>query len=178
MDNEKRMTTWCRTWNEDPSLAHDLMSDDCVQWSDRVADLDSVVGPDDQERFVTAYRARHVNIFSPRVLVDAGDRFAYLWDVEKADGRTLTGIDVSILTDDRIQEDWTFVAQGAASRQIRNPARPTGPTWPRSRTCAATGSSSPTAGSNWPQTSRQTTFASSLAPHQLTTPTAPPSWPA
>ncbi|MFB7407376.1 hypothetical protein ACFCZ2_09390 [Streptomyces sp. NPDC056202] len=111
MDNEKRMTTWCRMWNEDPSLAHGLMSDDCVQWSDRVADLDSVVGPDDQERFVTAYRARHVNIFSPRVLVDAGNRFAYLWDVEKADGRTLTGIDVNIVKDDRIQENWTFVAQ-------------------------------------------------------------------
>ncbi|MEV7374533.1 hypothetical protein AB0O51_27090 [Streptomyces sp. NPDC090301] len=111
MDNEKRMTTWCRMWNEDPSLAYDLMSDDCVQWSDHVADLDAVVGPNDQERFVTAYRARHVNIFSPRVLVDAGDRFAYLWDVRKADGQTLTGIDINILKEDRIQENWTFVAR-------------------------------------------------------------------
>ncbi|WP_328940365.1 nuclear transport factor 2 family protein [Streptomyces sp. NBC_00250] len=111
MDNEKRMITWCRMWNEDPSLAYDLMSDDCVQWSNHVDSLDSVVGPDEQERFVAGYRARHVNIFSPRVLVDAGDRFAYLWDVRKADGQVLTGIDVNILKDDRIRENWTFVAE-------------------------------------------------------------------
>lgn len=111
MDNEKRMITWCRMWNEDPSLAYGLMSDDCVQWSDHGAGLDTVVGPHEQEQFVTGYRARHVNVFSPRVLVDAGDRFAYLWDVRKADGQVLTGIDVNILTDDRIRENWTFVAE-------------------------------------------------------------------
>jgi hypothetical protein len=110
MDNEKRMILWCRMWNEDPALAHDLMSDDCVQWSDRGAGLDAVVGPEEQERFVAGYRERHVNVFSPRVLVDAGDRFAYLWDVKKADGQVLTGIDVNILKDDRIRENWTFVA--------------------------------------------------------------------
>ncbi|MFF2515773.1 hypothetical protein [Streptomyces sp. NPDC058086] len=111
MDNEKRMIIWCRMWNEDPSLAHELMSDDCVQWSAQGAGLDTVVGPDEQERFVVGYRARHVNLFSPRVFVDAGDRFAYLWDVRKADGQVLTGIDVNILQDDRIRENWTFVAE-------------------------------------------------------------------
>ena len=45
MDNEQRMTSWCRMWNEDPSLAHELMTDDCVQWSDHGVGLDSVVGP-------------------------------------------------------------------------------------------------------------------------------------
>ncbi len=111
MDNEKRMITWCRMWNDDPSLAYELMSDDCVQWSGRTAGLDAVVGPQEQERFVTAYRARTANVFSPRVLVDAGDRFAYLWDVRKADGQVLTGIDVNILEGDRVRENWTFVAE-------------------------------------------------------------------
>ncbi|WP_158835391.1 hypothetical protein [Streptomyces sp. NRRL S-350] len=111
MDNEKRMTTWCRMWSEDPSLAYGLMTDDCVQWSNRTAGLDTVVGPAEQERFVTEYRARQVNVFSPRVLVDAGDRFAYLWDVRKADGEVWTGIDVNVLSGDRIRENWTFVAE-------------------------------------------------------------------
>jgi hypothetical protein len=108
MDNEKRMIEWCRLWNEDPSLAHELMTDGCAQWSNRGEGLDTVVGPDEQERFVTDYRARHVNVFTPRVFVDAGDRFAYLWDVRSPDGRVTTGLDVNILSDDRIHENWTF----------------------------------------------------------------------
>ncbi|MFD7078883.1 hypothetical protein [Streptomyces sp. NPDC059918] len=44
------------------------MSDDCVQWSDHGAGLDAVVGPEQQERFVTPYRARHGNLFGPRLL--------------------------------------------------------------------------------------------------------------
>lgn len=110
MDNEKRMITWCRMWDEDPSLAYDLMSEDCVQWSGAGEGLDTVVGPADQERFVTAYRAKHINVFSPRVLVDAGDRFAYLWDVRTPEGRVQTGLDVNILKDDRVNENWTFVS--------------------------------------------------------------------
>ncbi|MEY9966753.1 hypothetical protein ABIA33_004818 [Streptacidiphilus sp. MAP12-16] len=121
MDNEKRMIIWCRMWNEDPSLAHDLMSGDCPQWSDRSDVLDTVIGPDAQERFVAAYRARHVNVFSPRVLVDAGDRFAYLWDVRKPDGQVLTGIDVNILKDGRIGENWTFVAERRCERPDPGP---------------------------------------------------------
>ncbi|MFD7020143.1 hypothetical protein [Streptomyces sp. NPDC059928] len=121
MDNEKRMTTWCRMWNEDPSLAHDLMTEDCTQWSDHGAGLDTVVGPHEQERFVAGYRARHVNIFSPRVLADAGDRFAYLWDVRKADGQVLTGIDVNHLKDGRIRENWTFVAERRCERSDPEP---------------------------------------------------------
>lgn len=129
MDNEKRMTMWCRMWNEDPSLAYDLMSDDCVQWSNRSAGLDTVIGPHQQERFIAAYRALHVNIFSPRVCVDAGDRFAYLWDVRKADGQVLTGIDVNILKDDRIHENWTFVAERHCAQSDPGPeaAETTGP---------------------------------------------------
>jgi hypothetical protein len=125
MDNEKRMMIWCRMWNEDPSLAHEVMTDDCVQWSDHSAGLDAVVGPHRQETFVAGYRARHVNIFSPRILVDADDRFAYLWDVRKPDGQVLTGIDVNILKGDNIQENWTFVAERRCEQPDPRP-EPTG----------------------------------------------------
>jgi hypothetical protein len=110
-DNNKLMTIWCRMWNEDPSLAHDLMSDECVQWSDHTPGLDTVVGPSEQERFITTYRARHINAFTPRALFDAGDRFAYLWDVRTPDGRVLTGADFNILAGGRIHENWTFVGE-------------------------------------------------------------------
>jgi len=110
-DNNKLMTLWCRMWDEDPSLAHDLMAADCVQWSGNTPGLDGVVGPAEQERFVARYRARHINAFSPRALFDAGDRFAYLWDVRTPDGRVLTGADVNILENGRVRENWTFVGE-------------------------------------------------------------------
>lgn len=124
MDNEKLMTVWCRMWNEDPSLAHDLMTDECVQWSNHTDGLDSVVGPAAQERFITGYRARHVNIFSPRVLADAGDRFAYLWDVRTPEGEVLTGLDVNIVKDGRIHENWTFVGERRCELLDPGPAGP------------------------------------------------------
>jgi hypothetical protein len=122
MDNEKRMIVWCRMWNEDPSLAHELMTDGCVQWSNRGEGLDTVVGPDDQERFVTDYRARHVNLFTPRVFVDAGDQFAYLWDVRTPDGQVRTGLDVNVLHDDRVHENWTFVGTRRCDQPDPEPA--------------------------------------------------------
>jgi hypothetical protein len=122
MDNEKRMIVWCRMWNEDPSLAHELMTDGCVQWSNRGEGLDTVVGPDDQERFVTDYRARHVNLFTPRVFVDAGDQFAYLWDVRTPDGQVRTGLDVNVLHDGRVHENWTFVGTRRCDQPDPEPA--------------------------------------------------------
>jgi hypothetical protein len=79
--------------------------------SGQTGGLDSVVGPAEQVRFLDGYRARHVDIFRPRVLADGGEHFAYLWDVNKADGRKLTGFDVNILHGDRIAENWTFVGE-------------------------------------------------------------------
>ncbi len=110
MDNTELMTTWCRMWSEDPALAREVMTDDCVQWSGQTPGLDTVVGPEQQEKFVTGYRAQHVNVFQPRVLVDGGDRFAYLWDVTRPDGSITTGIDVNMVREGRIAENWTFVA--------------------------------------------------------------------
>ncbi len=103
-------TTWCRMWNEDPALAHELMSDDCVQWFAGGDDLDSVVGPTQQEAFVAALQSQRTNIFVPRVFVIEGDTFAYLWDVTfPADGTVMSGIDVNVLQDKRIRQNWTFM---------------------------------------------------------------------
>ncbi|WP_422746998.1 hypothetical protein ACN27E_04850 [Mycobacterium sp. WMMD1722] len=100
--------TWCRMWNQDSALAHQLMTDDCVQWFADGPDLDSVVGPAQQEAFVTAARARLGNIFVPRLYVIDGDTFAYLWDVRSADATVMTGIDVNVQHGRRIKENWTF----------------------------------------------------------------------
>jgi ketosteroid isomerase-like protein len=110
-NNEERMSTWCRMWNEDAALAHELMTDGCVQWSGQTAGLDTVIGPQQQEQFIARYRAQHINVFVPRVLVDGGGRFGYLWDVTLPDGTVLTGADVNILRANKIDENWTFVGE-------------------------------------------------------------------
>ena len=100
---------WARMWNEDSSLAHDLMTDDCVQWWGSGPDLDTVVGPVQQETFVTAAREKTGNVFVPRLYVIDGDTYAYLWDVTSREGTVMSGIDVNVLQGNRIQENWTFV---------------------------------------------------------------------
>lgn len=110
MDNEAMADTWCRMWSEDPTLAHEVLAPDGRQWSGQTPALDDVVGPEQQVEFVTAYRAQHVNVFSPRVLADGGDRFAYLWDVRLPDGTVHTGLDVNVLRGGLVADNWTFVA--------------------------------------------------------------------
>jgi hypothetical protein len=109
-NNEELMTVWCRMWSEDPALAHDLMTDTCVQWSGQTAGLDTVTGPFEQEQFVANYRAQHVNVFAPRALVDAGQEFAYVWDVTLPDGTVHTGADVNVLRGGKVDENWTLVS--------------------------------------------------------------------
>ena len=116
MDNETLMTNWLRMWNENPALARDLMTDDCRQWSGLTPGLDTVVGPEDQVRFVTAYRAKHLNVFRPRVLVDGGDQLAYLWDVTLPDGTVWTGADANIVGAGRVSRNWTFVSNSRSAR--------------------------------------------------------------
>ena len=102
-------TTWCRMWNEDSALAHELMTDDCVQWFASGPDLDSVVGPTQQEAFVTAARAQTGNMFVPRLYVVDGNVFTYLWDVTSRDGTVMTGVDVNMVQGKRIKDNWTFM---------------------------------------------------------------------
>lgn len=102
-------TTWCRMWNEDAALAHQLMTDDCVQWWSGGPDLDAVVGPAAQEAFVRTAQTQIGNVFRPRLYVADDDMFAYLWDATSPDGTVVTGIDVNVLSHDRVRENWTFV---------------------------------------------------------------------
>ena len=122
MDNMTLMTTWLQMWNEDPALARDVMTDDCRQWSGQTAGLDTVVGPDDQVRFVTGYRAQHINVFRPRVLVDGGDQLAYLWDVTLPDGTVWTGADANLVRDGRVSRNWTFVSNAHSDGPDLGPA--------------------------------------------------------
>jgi hypothetical protein len=122
MDNMTLMTTWLQMWNENPALAHDVMTDDCRQWSGQGTGLDTVVGPDDQVRFVTGYRAQHINVFRPRVLVDAGDQMAYLWDVTLPDGTVWTGADANLVRDGRVSRNWTFVSNAHSDGPDLGPA--------------------------------------------------------
>lgn len=108
-------TTWCRMWSAEPALAHDLMTQDCRQWSAVTAGLDAVVGPAQQERFVTAYRAEHVNVFVPGTIVADGDMFGYLWDVTLPDGTMKTGIDVNVVQGMLVGDNWTFVTDSCRS---------------------------------------------------------------
>ena len=103
------MIAWCRMWSEDPSLAHELLSTDAVQWSSATPALDGVVGPTQAVDFMEAYRTQHVNVFRPRVLVDGGESFAYTWDVTRPDGVVRSGMDVNVLRGGRIALNWTFV---------------------------------------------------------------------
>jgi hypothetical protein len=111
---------WARMWTAQPALAVDLMTDDCVQWSADAPVLDEVVGPQQQERFIIAHRAKHVTVFDRRLLVADGDAFAYLWDVTFPDGSMKTGIDVNVVRDGLISENWTFM--GEAYREEPDPA--------------------------------------------------------
>jgi hypothetical protein len=110
MDNHTLMTTWCAMWSEDPELAHQVLAKDGRQWSGQTNALDPVVGPDQQVEFVTGYRAQHVNVFTARVLADGGDRFAYLWDVRLPDGTVHTGLDVNVVRDGLVADNWTFAS--------------------------------------------------------------------
>ena len=110
MDNRAIADTWCRMWSQDPELAYEVLAPDGRQWSGQTPALDSVVGPEQQVDFVTAYRAQHVNVFTARVLADGGERFAYLWDVRLPDGTVHTGLDVNVVRDGLVVDNWTFVA--------------------------------------------------------------------
>lgn len=122
VDNAELTTTWCAMWSEDPALAHRVLAPDGRQWSGQTDALDPVVGPEQQVAFVTSYRAQHVNVFTPRVLVDGGDTFAYLWDVRLPDGTVHTGLDVNVVRDGLVSENWTFVAPRAC--ELPDPEAP------------------------------------------------------
>lgn len=102
---------WCRMWNEDAGLAHEVLTADGRQWSGKLPGLDAVVGPGPTEKVVASYQRDVGNRFAVRTLVVDGDRaLAYSWDVTRRDGTVLTGADVNVLRDGRVAENWTIPA--------------------------------------------------------------------
>ncbi len=95
-------------WNEDPTLAHELVADDARQWSGVTEALDSIIGPAATTEFIQAYQRNAGNVFTPRTLViDGTDRLAYTWDVTRPDGTATTGLDICVLTDGLVSLNWT-----------------------------------------------------------------------
>jgi hypothetical protein len=107
-DIETIPDVWCRMWSGEVALAHDLMTPDCRQWSGQTPALDPLVGPGPAEAFMADYHQRTHNLYTARTLVVGDGLLAYSWDVRTADGLK-TGIDVNVLRDGRIAENWTFV---------------------------------------------------------------------
>lgn len=103
-------------WNEDASLAHQLLADGGRQWSAQTPGLDLVVGPAETEAFVKRYQQDVGNVFAPRTLVvDGAERLAYTWDVTRRDGTVSTGADLNLLRDGLVVANWTSVSADGRS---------------------------------------------------------------
>jgi SnoaL-like domain len=115
---------WLALWNEDPSLARQLATGDFRMWLGATANADVLRWPAAAERFIAAYRARQSVRFTPRVVLgdDGGQRFAYTWDAELADGTVLTGADAYTLRDGRISENWSLTGE---HQSVLQPGEPT-----------------------------------------------------
>lgn len=104
---EKLPAAWCRTWNEEPALALDLVADDARMWNGHSDMFDGVVGPAAFVAAITGYHESQGTRFATRTLVvDGPDRLATTWDATLPDGTRLTGADVSVLRDGRIVANW------------------------------------------------------------------------
>jgi SnoaL-like domain len=105
--------TWCRMWNDDPKLAHELVSADFRMWFGGSDGADAVRGPDGLAAFVEDYRRIQGITFAPRIVAvdDSGARIAYSWDATFPDGSVRTGIDVSTVDGGRVTGNWSVVAE-------------------------------------------------------------------
>lgn len=116
--------TWCRMWNDDASLAHDLITADGRWWSGIGDAADRLVGPGDTERFVAGYQRDVGNKFTLRTPVyDGTDRIAFTWDVARPDGSVWSGADVCVLRDGKVALNWTLPT---VDRRDQVPDPPTG----------------------------------------------------
>ncbi|MDL5157863.1 hypothetical protein [Actinomycetospora termitidis] len=100
---------WCRMWNAEPTLAHELLTPDAVQWSGLTPGLDDLVGPEPTVPFMTRWAIDPGPRFTPRLAAaDGAGWLAYCWDAVLPDGRILSGLDVNALRDGRVAENWTI----------------------------------------------------------------------
>lgn len=113
---EKLPDTWCAMWNDDPALAHDLLTPDGRQWSGATGGLDDVVGPAAAQLFIERYRRERGTRFTARTLVvDEPDRISCTWDATLRDGTVRTGADMFVLRDGLVAENWTLIGAGRAA---------------------------------------------------------------
>jgi hypothetical protein len=110
---------WCEMWNEDPTLARRLVTEDFRVWFGSTANGDDLRGPGGLERFVARSRAERGVRFTPRVVVadDGGERFAYSWDARFPDGTVHTGADAYTLRGGLIAENWSVVGDRPSTLQ-------------------------------------------------------------
>jgi hypothetical protein len=107
---EKLPHTWCTMWNDDPALAHDLLTAEGRQWSSTTSSLDDVVGPAATQRFIERYRRERGTRFTPRTLVvDGPDRVSCTWDATLRGGTVRTGADMFVLRNGLVAQNWTLV---------------------------------------------------------------------
>jgi hypothetical protein len=107
---------WCRMWNDEASLAHQLVTDDFRMWLGLSANGDAVSGPDGLARLVERYQHDQGVRFTPRLIVDGGEaagggRLAYSWDAHFPDGSVRSGIDVYTLRNGCVAENWSIVGE-------------------------------------------------------------------
>lgn len=86
--------TWCRMWNDDPSLAHLVVGDRLTGWFGNTDSGALLTDAGELEAFVARYREQTPNVFTPKIVVadPVTNRMAYTWDVHLATGVTVSGI--------------------------------------------------------------------------------------
>jgi hypothetical protein len=99
------VNTWCRMWNDDPSLAGSVATEDVRVWFGG-AGSPGVEGGAQLEAFVGRYRA---------------ERLAYTWEALFPDGTERGGIDFCTIRDRRIAENWSVVGERAHDLTPRMP---------------------------------------------------------
>jgi hypothetical protein len=116
------VNTWCRMWNDDPSLAGSVATEDVRVWFGG-AGSPGVEGGAELEAFVGRYRAERGVRFTPLTVAvdDGGERLAYTWEALFPDGTERGGIDLCTIRDRRIAENWSVVGERAHDLTPRTP---------------------------------------------------------
>ena len=103
--------TWCRMWNDEPSLVGSIATDDIRVWFGGAGSPD-VAGSTGLADFVARFRAERGVRFTPLTVAtdDTGDRLAYTWHAHFPDGTDHGGIDYYTIRDGRVAENWSVLA--------------------------------------------------------------------
>jgi hypothetical protein len=111
---QKLADAWRDMWNDQPALAHDLLTDDARLWSGKVDVFDPITGPAAFADYLAAYQRDRRIRFTTRAVVADRDRLATTWDAALPDGSVRSGADVHLLRDGRVARHWTITGDAAA----------------------------------------------------------------